>query len=256
MGRAMLSKSLIQFSVDGWGCVPSLLFDLRPNYGGGKENNGDLLQKVTSTCCCTQCPDPASGHHQPMPLPETPGNSQASLGQSLVGSLLLSPGSWCMQDSVCALLESVTTVLCKFWWLYGGVNGHLLQEGLCHTQVSCTQSPYPCGRPLLICIFTGDTQTQFWFSLCGVSGSWCAQGFFESSERLWWVRGLILNAISPLLPFSWGCSFAFGCGYHFLVGSNISSVDGCSAVSCSFGVLTGEDEHMSFHSAIISCSRI
>ena len=26
MGRAMLSKSLIQFSVDGWGCVPSLLF--------------------------------------------------------------------------------------------------------------------------------------------------------------------------------------------------------------------------------------
>ena len=46
MGRAMLSKSLIQFPVDGWGCVPSLLFDLRPNYGGGNEDNGDLLQKV------------------------------------------------------------------------------------------------------------------------------------------------------------------------------------------------------------------
>ena len=28
MGRAILSKSLIQFSVDVWGCVPSLLFDL------------------------------------------------------------------------------------------------------------------------------------------------------------------------------------------------------------------------------------
>ena len=26
MGRAMLSKNLIQFSVDGWGCVPSLSF--------------------------------------------------------------------------------------------------------------------------------------------------------------------------------------------------------------------------------------
>ena len=26
MGRAMLSISLIQFSVDGWSCVPSLLF--------------------------------------------------------------------------------------------------------------------------------------------------------------------------------------------------------------------------------------
>jgi len=44
--QAMLSKSLIQFSVDGRGCVPSLLFDLRPNYGGGNEDNGDLLQKV------------------------------------------------------------------------------------------------------------------------------------------------------------------------------------------------------------------
>ena len=26
MGRAMLCKYLIQFSADGWGCVPSLLF--------------------------------------------------------------------------------------------------------------------------------------------------------------------------------------------------------------------------------------
>ena len=46
MGGVMLSKSLIQFSVDGQGCVPSLLLDLRPNYGGGDEDNGDLLQKV------------------------------------------------------------------------------------------------------------------------------------------------------------------------------------------------------------------
>ena len=37
MGRAMLSKSLIQFSVDEQGCVLSLLFDLRPNYDGGNE---------------------------------------------------------------------------------------------------------------------------------------------------------------------------------------------------------------------------
>ena len=37
MGRDMLSKSLIQFSVDGWGCVPSLLFICKPNYGGKGE---------------------------------------------------------------------------------------------------------------------------------------------------------------------------------------------------------------------------
>ena len=49
--RAMLSKSLIQFSVDGWACVLSLFFDLRSNYGGGNEDNGDLLQKVTFRHC-------------------------------------------------------------------------------------------------------------------------------------------------------------------------------------------------------------
>ena len=46
IGGAMLNKSLIKFSVDGQGCIPSLLFDLRPNYGGGNADNGDLLQKV------------------------------------------------------------------------------------------------------------------------------------------------------------------------------------------------------------------
>ena len=48
-------------------------------------------------------PDPAAGHHRPMPPLETHGHSWARLGQSLVGSLLLSPGSWCTQGSVCAL---------------------------------------------------------------------------------------------------------------------------------------------------------
>ena len=50
----MLSKSLIQFSVDGQGCVLSLLFDLRPNYGGDKDND-NLLQKVPCMHYHTQC---------------------------------------------------------------------------------------------------------------------------------------------------------------------------------------------------------
>ena len=41
----MLSKSLIQFPVDGQGCVPSLLFDLRPNYGRRNEDNGVVLKR-------------------------------------------------------------------------------------------------------------------------------------------------------------------------------------------------------------------
>ena len=92
----MPSKSLMQFSVDAWGCVPSLLFDLRPNYGGGNEDNGHLLQKVPCRHCCTQCPQPWS---RPLLthwlLLETPGHSWASLGQSLWGhcSFLLGPGA-------------------------------------------------------------------------------------------------------------------------------------------------------------------
>ena len=118
----------------------------------------------------------AVGHHQPTLLPETLGHSQVSLGLSLVGSLLLSPRSWCTQGFFCALQESVSPVLCKFWWLYGGINGDLLQEGLCHTQVYCNQSPWPCISLLLTRTSKGNTQTQFCVSLCGVSGPWCTQG--------------------------------------------------------------------------------
>ena len=72
------------------------------------------------------------------------------------------PFSWVLvHTSFCLYLPRVYfLVLCKFWQLYGGFNGNLLQEGLCHTQVCCTQSPCPCGRLLLTCTSTGDPQTQ------------------------------------------------------------------------------------------------
>ena len=155
----MLSKSLIQLSVDKWGCVSSLLFDLRPNYGGGNEDNCNLLQNVPCTHCCAQYSHLAAGHCRPTPPAEPPGHSQASLGQSSFVSLLLSPGPWCTQDFVCSLQESVSPVLCYLWWLYGRVNGNLFQDGLCHTQVCLTQRPCSCDRPLLTRNSAGDTQT-------------------------------------------------------------------------------------------------
>ena len=114
----------------------------------------------------------------------------------------------------------------------------------------CTQSPCPHSSPLLTCASSKDTQTQFCLSLCWVSGSWCAQDLFEPSELLWQVRGLFLNVIWPLIPSSWGFSFALGCGVSLFGGIQHPPVNGCSAVSCSFGVLTGEDECTSFCSAI------
>ena len=110
--------------------------------------------------------------------------------------------------------------------------------------------PCPCGRPLLTRTSTGDTQTQFWLSLCEVSESWCAQVCLSPpsvSGRVW---GLILNVILPLLLSCWGFSFAPRREVSFSGGIQHSPVNGCSAASCNFGVLKGEDERTSIYSAI------
>ena len=156
-------------------------------------------------------PSSVGGNCWPTPLGETPGHSQASLNQSLVWSLLLPPGSWCTQGSICAFQEPISSVLCKFWQLYGGVNGQPPSRGL---------MPYPSllhPEPLPLQQSTADpylhrrhSDTVLSQSLW-VSGSWCTQGLFEPSEHLWRVCGLILNVISPLLPSHWGFSFALGC---------------------------------------------
>ena len=106
MCRAMLSKFLIQFSIDGWSCVPSLLF----TWGQTMVEVMKIMVtsfKTSHACTATlSAPNPAAGHHQLTP----PGDSwtlQASLSQSLVGSLVLSPGSWCTRIC-CALQESIS----------------------------------------------------------------------------------------------------------------------------------------------------
>ncbi|KAM7241637.1 hypothetical protein CapIbe_006108, partial [Capra ibex] len=68
---------------------------------------GSSFRRSHSYTAALSGPNPAAGHCQAMPPQETPGHSQASLGVS-VGSLLLSPGSWCTQGFVCALQESVS----------------------------------------------------------------------------------------------------------------------------------------------------
>ena len=126
MGRVMLSKYLILFSVGGWGCVSSLLFDLRPNYGGGHEDNGDLLQKVPCMHCPTQCLWPCS---RPLLTHASAGDSWTlTVKFGSVSCGVTAPFSWYAQGFVCVLQQSVSPVLCRFWQLYGGVNGDLLQE--------------------------------------------------------------------------------------------------------------------------------
>ena len=64
--------------------------------------------KRSHACTATlSAPNPATGHHRPTPLPETPGHPQASLEQPPVESLLLSSGSWCTRFC-CDLRESIS----------------------------------------------------------------------------------------------------------------------------------------------------
>ena len=101
MGWAMLIKSLIQFSVDEWGSLPSLLFYMRPNSGGGNDN-GNLLQSVT----CEQATANPRLHRR---LLDT--HRQVSL---LWGhhSFLLGPGEHRILSVPSK--RSVSQVLCKF----------------------------------------------------------------------------------------------------------------------------------------------
>ena len=115
----------------------SLLFDLRPNCGGRNENNGNFLQKAPCRQGCTQCPRTSS---RPLLTHASTRDSWTLVGKSWsisCGITAPSPGSSCAQAFVCALQESVSAVLCKFWRLYGGVNGDLLQEDLCPENSNC-----------------------------------------------------------------------------------------------------------------------
>ena len=156
-------------------------------------------------------PSLAAGHCWLTPPLETPRHSWASLGQSLVGSLLLSPGSWWAQGSVCALKSLFPQSCVSSGSSIVGLMATSSKRAYAIPESAAPRAPAPAG-PLLTRTSTGHTETQFCLSLCGVSGSWCTQGLFEPSECLWQVWGLILNMISPLLPSCWGFSFARGCG--------------------------------------------
>ena len=119
-------------------------------------------------------PNPATDHCQPTSLPETPGHSQASVPQALVGSLILSPGSWCTQAFVCAPKtlfpqSCVSSGSSMMRLVATSSTGAMPHPGLLHPE------PLPLHSPLLTRISAGDTQTQFCLSLCVVSGSWCTQ---------------------------------------------------------------------------------
>ena len=126
-------------------------------------------------------PNPATDHCQPTSLPETPGHSQASVAQSLLGSLILSPGSWCTQAFVCApktlFPQSCVSSGSSMMGLVASSTGAMPHPGLLHPEplpLQSTADPYLCRR---------HSNTVLSQSLCGF---WVLvhTGTFEPSEHL------------------------------------------------------------------------
>ena len=175
---------------------------------------GTSFKRSCVRTAALSAPSPAAGHCQPMPPPETPGHSWASLGQALGGhcSFLLGPGAHrvLFVPSKCLFPQSCVSSVSSMVGLMVTSN-----RAYATARSAVPRAPAPCSRPLLTRTSVGDTQT-----LKGRSNS-VSVGFpgahnvlFEPSESLWWVWGLILNVISPFLLSCWGFFFAFGCGVY------------------------------------------
>ena len=134
-------------------------------------------------------PNPATDHCQPTSLPETPGHSQASVPQALVGSLILSPGSWCTQAFVCApktlFPQSCVSSGSSMMRLVatssmGAYATPRAAAPRAPAPAQSTADPYLCRR---------HSNTVLSQSLCGF---WVLvhTGTFEPSEHLWQVWSL------------------------------------------------------------------
>ena len=129
----------------------------------------------------------------------------------LLGSLLLSPGSWCTQGFVCALKESVSQSC---------VSSGSSMVGLMTTSskraYAIPRSAVPRAPSLQQCIadpylHRWDSNSVLAWSLWGLCILVCTR-FVWVSECLWQVWGLILNTVLPLLLSRWRFSLALGHG--------------------------------------------
>ena len=80
---------------------------LGSNYGGSNEDNGNLLEKVPCTYCCTQCPQPCS---RPPPTHDSIGDTCTLLESGSVSCGVTAPFSWILVCTrfCCDLQESIS----------------------------------------------------------------------------------------------------------------------------------------------------
>ena len=164
MGGAKLSKPLIQFSVDGGGCAPSLLFTWGQTMVEVMRIMVTSFKRSHAHTATLSVPDPAAGHCWPTPPLETPRHPQASPGQSPMGSRLFSPGSWCTRF-YCALQESISQSCVRSGISMVGLMA-ISSKKAYSIPKSAAPRARPCGRPPLTQTSAGDAQTPFCLSPC------------------------------------------------------------------------------------------
>ena len=154
-----INRNVIPVSVDGWSCVPFLLFTW------GQTIVEVMKIMVTSLKRSQAC---TATVHTPKPCSRPPlthaftGDSWTPTGKFPVGSVFLSSGSWCTMFC-CAFQESISQS-----YVSSGISiVGLMVNSSSRTYALPTPRAYPCSRPLLICTSKGEAQTQF----CGVLGS-------------------------------------------------------------------------------------
>ena len=154
------------------GLFPSLLFDLRGNRGGSKEDNGALLQNVLCTHHHVYCPWPCT---RPPPTHASTRDSGTLTGKSRsVSCGITAPFSWVLvpRNSPLPQLDTINSSVLSL--LYGltltSVHDHWCAQGfVCVLQVSV--SPVLCKFcnqiPLASKVkFPGDSQGTFASSFC------------------------------------------------------------------------------------------
>ena len=116
-------------------------------------------------------PNPAAGHHWPTPPLETPGHSWASQGQSLVESLLLSPGCWCTQGPVSALQSQFPQSCVSSGSSVVGLMATSSKRAYAIPRSTAPRAPDPVA---VHCwpIPLQETLKHSCLSLCWVSGPW------------------------------------------------------------------------------------
>ena len=245
VGRALLSKSLTQFSADGWSCTPSLLV-IWPRWASpgvcglyGWVNNSlqeGLCQGGPSRTAATSDSMPVVSCCQPVHPQKAFWDSRVVLVPSPGALLLLSSGSWCVEDCVCALQD---WSLC-FLHSYGSPK---------------IKSCWP-PRSDSLGIPSPFVRSPGW-------KPWCGAQSLHKWENLF---GITVLQFLGCLPGRYGICFYCDCtppsamalfldvGYCFLVRSSILllKAGSCWTAGCNFGALPRGDECTSSYSTILN----